>query len=94
MLKIKNNSILDNKLKIIWQIDLYVTSFAALVFFLIKIEMPWILKQMGLINFYDIFTTLSKDIRYSSFFAFVVSMNISLLVYTFISVIHTRRVRK
>ncbi len=97
-MKIKKNILLDNKLKTICQVDLYLTFCLILVLFLIKVEMPWVLKQIGLTSFYYIFVNLSKNDLYLILFAFVIAINVCLLVYMLIkivlNVVQTLRIKK
>lgn len=55
--------------------------------------MPWILKQIGLISFYNIFIQVSNSVFCLSILVFVIAINVCLLLYTFINVIHTMRVK-
>ncbi len=92
-MKIKRNSVFDSKLKTIWQIDLHFTFCVILILFLIKVEMPWILKQIGLMSFYNVFVQVSNSVFCLSLFVLVADINVCLLLYTFINVIRTIRVK-
>ena len=92
-MKIKRNSVFDSKLKTIWQIDLYFTFCVILILVLIKEEMPWILKQIGLMSFYHVFVQVSNSVFCLSLFVLVTAINVCLLLYTFMNVIRTIRVK-